>query len=78
MAGKALTSSDRITIKQHESIKGIKAKHSHHKMSLYADDIVLFLNNSHSVNEIPTVINEFFSISYYSINSNKLFYYHLK
>uniref|UniRef100_A0A3B3I4T3 Reverse transcriptase domain-containing protein n=1 Tax=Oryzias latipes TaxID=8090 RepID=A0A3B3I4T3_ORYLA len=58
-------------IRQNESIKGIKTKHSHHKISLYADDILLFLSNIHSVNETATIINEFSSISDYSINWNK-------
>uniref|UniRef100_A0A8C7WVH9 Reverse transcriptase domain-containing protein n=1 Tax=Oryzias sinensis TaxID=183150 RepID=A0A8C7WVH9_9TELE len=58
-------------IRQNESIKGIKTKHSHHKISLYADDILLFLSNLHSVNETATIINEFSSISDYSINWNK-------
>uniref|UniRef100_A0A3B3CST2 Reverse transcriptase domain-containing protein n=1 Tax=Oryzias melastigma TaxID=30732 RepID=A0A3B3CST2_ORYME len=58
-------------IRQNENIKGVKTKHGNHKISLYADDILLFLNKSCSISETITIINKFSSISEYSINWNK-------
>ncbi len=50
-------------------IKGIKCKNVEHKVSLYADDMLLFLQHSQTtLSEVITLINSFSRVSDYSIN----------
>ncbi len=50
-------------------IKGIKCKNVEHKVSLYADDVLLFLQHSQTtLSEVITLINSFSRVSDYSIN----------
>lgn len=59
-------------IRQNTLIKGIQTPNLHHKISLYADDILLFLQDPPtSVQETIKLIDTFSKISEYSINWNK-------
>lgn len=59
-------------IRQNGNIKGIQTENVHHKIGLYADDVLLFLLNSEtSLSETITLIDKFSSISDYSINWSK-------
>lgn len=59
-------------IRENNSIKGITVSDIEHKISLYADDILLYLQNPHqSLRETFKIISTFSSISNYSINWNK-------
>uniref|UniRef100_A0A672F570 Reverse transcriptase domain-containing protein n=1 Tax=Salarias fasciatus TaxID=181472 RepID=A0A672F570_SALFA len=59
-------------IRQNPLITGIQTPNMHHKISLYADDILLFIQNPQSsLSEVIKVINSFSSLSDYSINWNK-------
>lgn len=56
-------------IHQNTLIKGIRTENVHHKISLYADDILLFLQDPLiSLQETIKVINSFANISDYTIN----------
>uniref|UniRef100_A0A1A8UJ98 Reverse transcriptase domain-containing protein n=1 Tax=Nothobranchius furzeri TaxID=105023 RepID=A0A1A8UJ98_NOTFU len=56
-------------IRQTTGIKGIKCKKIEHKISLYADDVLLFLQNSQSsLSQAIELINSFSRVSDYSIN----------
>ncbi len=56
-------------IRQATVIKGIKCKNVEHKVSLYADDVLLFLQHSQTtISEVITLINSFSRVSDYSIN----------
>lgn len=56
-------------IRQNTNIIGIQTPTAHHKISLYADDILLFLQNPHtSLQETIKLIKEYSKISDYSIN----------
>ncbi len=56
-------------IRQATVIKGIKCKNVEHKVSLYADDVLLFLQHSQTTfSEVITLINSFSRVSDYSIN----------
>ena len=59
-------------IRQNTNIKGIQTSKSHHKISLYADDILLYMQNPQpSLLETFKLIDSFSKISDYSINWNK-------
>lgn len=59
-------------IRQNTNIKGIQTQNIEHKISLYADDILLFLQNPYpSLLETIKLIDSFSKISQYSINWNK-------
>ena len=61
-----------IAIRQNNNIHGIIVKDVHHKISLYADDILLYLQSPQkSLQETLKIINCFSSISDYTINWNK-------
>ncbi len=56
-------------IRQATVIKGIKCKNVEHKVSLYADDVLLFLQHSQiTLSDVITLINSFSRVSDYSIN----------
>ncbi|MBN3294582.1 LORF2 protein, partial [Polypterus senegalus] len=56
-------------IRQTTVIKGIKCKNIEHKISLYADDVLLYLQNSQSsLSQAIELINSFSRVSDYSIN----------
>ena len=59
-------------IRQDIDIKGIQPNGAEHKISLYADDVLLFLQNSQaSVSRMFTLINQFSALSDYSVNWSK-------
>lgn len=59
-------------IRQNNKIKGIQYTNSEHKLSLYADDLLLHLQDPFtSLQETFKIINNFSSISHYKINWNK-------
>ncbi|CAJ1048216.1 LINE-1 retrotransposable element ORF2 protein [Xyrichtys novacula] len=59
-------------IRQNPLITGIQTPNMHHKISLYADDILLFMDNpKSSLQEVISVIKSFSLLSDYSINWNK-------
>lgn len=59
-------------IRQNDKITGVLSINTNHKISLYADDILLFLQNPKtSLTEIIKLINEYSIISDYSINWTK-------
>uniref|UniRef100_A0A672JMA1 Reverse transcriptase domain-containing protein n=1 Tax=Salarias fasciatus TaxID=181472 RepID=A0A672JMA1_SALFA len=60
-------------IRQNKDIRGILANNKiEHKISLYADDVLLFLQNSpSSISQTITLIDKFSLISDYSINWSK-------
>ena len=59
-------------IRQDRNIKGIQPQSIEHKISLYADDVLLFLQNSQtSLTHTLTLIYKFSAISDYSINWSK-------
>ena len=59
-------------IRKNSKIKGIQANDSQHKISLYADDLLLYLQTSPtSLKETFNVINNFSKVSHYTINWNK-------
>ena len=61
-----------IAIRQNVKIKGIKSTLSEHKINLYADDILLYLEEPKtSVQEIFKLLTNFSSLSDYSINWSK-------
>ncbi|KAJ0032063.1 hypothetical protein NQD34_002144 [Periophthalmus magnuspinnatus] len=61
-----------VAICQNNSIQGIYVSDTHHKISLYADDILLYLQKpQQSLHETFKIINTFSSISDYTINWNK-------
>uniref|UniRef100_A0A673NCB7 Reverse transcriptase domain-containing protein n=1 Tax=Sinocyclocheilus rhinocerous TaxID=307959 RepID=A0A673NCB7_9TELE len=59
-------------IRQNPLIRGIHTPQTQHKISLYADDILLFLQNPQSsLQEITKTIDSYSTISDYAINWNK-------
>uniref|UniRef100_A0AAR2LWN9 Reverse transcriptase domain-containing protein n=1 Tax=Pygocentrus nattereri TaxID=42514 RepID=A0AAR2LWN9_PYGNA len=59
-------------IRQNVNIKGIQTENTDHKISLYADDVLLFLGNSQTaLLKTITLIDKFSSVSDYSINWSK-------
>lgn len=59
-------------IRQTINITGIQTENTHHKISLYADDILLYLQNpSSSLPDTIRLINAFSKISDYTINWSK-------
>lgn len=61
------------TVRTHQGLSGVKLGDKEYRLSLYADDILLFITNP--AKSIPTsisIINEFGLISGYKINNNKL------
>lgn len=59
-------------IRQNSYIKGIQTLNMHHKISLYADDILLYLQDPpSSLQETIKLIDSFSNISEYSINWSK-------
>uniref|UniRef100_A0A8C5G154 Reverse transcriptase domain-containing protein n=1 Tax=Gouania willdenowi TaxID=441366 RepID=A0A8C5G154_GOUWI len=59
-------------VRQNSVIKGIHSSISEHKINLYADDILLYLDESQSsLEEVFNLINSFSKLSGYSINWSK-------
>lgn len=61
-----------IAIRQNTNIKGIRSQTSEHKINLYADDILLYLEKpDSSLHEVFELIKKFSQISDYAINWSK-------
>jgi hypothetical protein len=61
------------TIRQQKEIKGIQIGKEEIKVSLFADDIIVYISDpQNSTREIPKLINNFSKVAGYKINSNKL------
>lgn len=61
-------------IRSHPNISGLITGNVHHKISLFADDVILILTNpSGSLAEVQKLLNWFSSVSYYKVNTSKSF-----
>jgi hypothetical protein len=59
-------------IRQQKEIKGIHIKKEEVKMSLFVDDMIVYINDpKNSTRELLNLINSFSAIAGYKINSNK-------
>ncbi|KAL6048126.1 hypothetical protein STEG23_029569, partial [Scotinomys teguina] len=60
------------TIRQHKEIKGIQIGKEEVKISLFADDMIVYLNNpKNSIKELLQLINTFRNVAGYKIKSKK-------
>jgi hypothetical protein len=60
------------TIRQHKKIKRIQIGKEEIKVSLFADDMIVYINDSkNSTRELLQLINNFRKVAEYKINSNK-------
>jgi ribosome biogenesis protein Nip4 len=60
------------TIRQQKEIKGIQIGKEEIKVSLFADDMIVYISNSkNSTREFLQLINNFSKVAGYKINSNK-------
>lgn len=61
-----------VSIRMSEEIEGIETESSSHKISLYADDVLLFLKNpTKSIPLLTKMIENFSKFSGYKINYEK-------
>ena len=61
-----------ITIRQQKEIKGIGIGKEEIKVSLFADDMIVYISNpKNSSRELLQLINNFSKVARYKINSNK-------
>ena len=59
-------------IREEEEIKGIQIRKEEVKLSLFADDIILYIENpKDSTRELLELINEFGRVAGYKINAQK-------
>ena len=59
-------------IRQHEEIKGIQIGHGKVKLSLFADDMILYMENpKDSTKKLLELIHEFSKVAGYKINTQK-------
>ena len=59
-------------IRQHKEIKGIPIGHEEVKLSLFADDIILYMENpKDSTKKLLELIHEFSNVAGYKINAQK-------
>lgn len=60
------------SIRSSSEVKGITIAGQHHKIGLFADDVVLTLTSPQSsLTAVQSIINNFSNISYYKLNTNK-------
>ena len=60
------------TVRQQNEIKGIHIGKEEIKVSLFADDMIVYINNpKNSTRELFQLINNFSKVAWYKINSNK-------
>ena len=61
-----------IAIRQHKEIKGIRIRKEEVKLSLWADDIIVYISDpKNSPKELLQLINTFSDVAGYKINSKK-------
>ena len=61
-----------IAIKQHKEIKGIHIRKKEVKLSLLADDMIVYISDpKNSARELLQSINDFSDVAGYKINSKK-------
>jgi hypothetical protein len=59
-------------IRQQKEIKGIQIGKEEVKISLFADDMIVYISDpKHSTRELLNLINSFGEVAGYKINSNK-------
>ena len=59
-------------IRQQKEIKGYKLERKKSKISLFADDMIVYINDpKKSIRELLSLINSFNEVARYKINSNK-------
>jgi hypothetical protein len=59
-------------IKQQKEIKGIQIRKEEVKLSLFADDKIVYISDpKNSTRKLQTMINSFCAVAGYKINSNK-------
>lgn len=59
-------------VHQNNDVKGIQSSLSEHKINLYADDILLYLQDpENSIQKVFNLITRFYQLSDYSINWSK-------
>ena len=59
-------------IRTHPTVYGMSSNHRQHKISLYADDVLLFITQPEiSIMSVLSVINEFSKFSGYKIHFSK-------
>ena len=59
-------------IREEKEIKGIKTGKEEVKLSLFADDMILYIENSkHSISKLLELISEFSKVAGYKINTQK-------
>ena len=59
-------------IRQQKEIKGIKVGKGEVKISLFADDMIVYISDrKNSTRELLNLINSFSAVAWYKINSNK-------
>ena len=60
------------TIRQQKKIKGIKIGKEEIKISLFADDLIVYISDpKNSTRELLQLINNFSKVARYKVNSNK-------
>ena len=60
-----------IAIRHNPDIRGVEIGKEVHKVSLYADDIIIYLSSPEkSIKHLMDVINDFSLVSGYKINAN--------
>ena len=65
-----------IAIKQEEEIKSIKIGKEEVKLSLFADDMILYIENlKDSTKKLRELINEFSKVAGYKMSKNQLYFY---
>ena len=61
-----------IAIRQHKEIKGIRIGKDEVKLSLFADDMIVYISDpKNSTKELLQLINTFSNVAGYKINSKK-------
>ena len=59
------------TIRQQKEIKGIQIGKEEIKVSLFADDMIVYISNPQNSRELLQLINNLSKVAGYKINSNK-------
>ena len=60
------------SIRQHKGIKGIRIGKDEFKLSLFADDMIVYISDpKNSTKELLHLINTFSNVAGYKINSKK-------